>query len=201
MMPFFQRAQQNFFSQETIKVAQNLLGCRLHCGNESFIISETEAYLSQDPASHSFKGISNKNASMFEKAGTFYIYLIYGMHYCLNIVCALEGQGEAVLLRGIQNQHVFLNGPGKLTKHLGLKNTLLNGVFIEDSKSPIQIFSTFLSEKLKASFPKKVFGIPRLQKVNFCDDSLMILQSYRVGLNPHNEGHSLLYRFLLANHF
>ncbi|MDQ3238977.1 MAG: DNA-3-methyladenine glycosylase [bacterium] len=96
----------DFYTQNTINIAQELLGCRIvhytDFGIISGVIVETEAYLSNDPASHSYHGKNHRNSAMFGKAGSAYIYFIYGMHYCFNVVGGQEGLGEAVLIRTLE---------------------------------------------------------------------------------------------------
>ena len=104
-------------------------------GRISGYIVEVEAYTQDDPASHTFKGLTKRNAAMFEGVGTIYVYFTYGMHYCINIVCGVRGYGEGVLIRalepvegielmiqrrGMQKISQLTNGPGKLTKALGI---------------------------------------------------------------------------------
>jgi len=71
-------------------------------GTMSGVIVETEGYTQDDPASHSFGGMSSRNRQMFMKGGIAYVYLIYGIHHCLNVVSGPEGSGEAVLIRSLR---------------------------------------------------------------------------------------------------
>lgn len=114
-----ERLNRTFFSRATTMVAQELLGKRLHFNNFSGIITETEAYCGlNDPASHAFRGPTPRAAIMFGEAGFSYVYLIYGMYYCLNFVTETPGIAGAVLIRGLQLDSRHLNGPGKICRHL-----------------------------------------------------------------------------------
>ncbi len=91
--------QVSFYSRPADQVAPDLLGRELICANCRGIIVETEAYLQDDPASHSFKGKTLRNASMYLKGGHAYVYRIYGVHNCFNVVTGGCGEGQAVLIR------------------------------------------------------------------------------------------------------
>lgn len=114
---------QSFFEQDTLTVAQELIGARLHFNGHSGIITETEAYIGQDdPACHAAKGLTPRTKVMFGAAGYSYVYLIYGVYHCLNIVTDVEGFPAAVLIRGVMcdtNQR-HLDGPGKLCRAWGI---------------------------------------------------------------------------------
>ncbi|HAT9474284.1 TPA: DNA-3-methyladenine glycosylase, partial [Legionella pneumophila subsp. pneumophila] len=93
-----------FYERDTVLVAKELLGKYLvhHDGLEEKIgrIVEVEAYLGQhDLACHSSKGLTKRTKVMFGPAGYAYVYLIYGMYYCMNVVTEKEGIGSAVLIR------------------------------------------------------------------------------------------------------
>ena len=129
-----------FFARDAATVARALLGCVLLHRNEAGLcggrIVETEAYLALgDPASHSHRRPTAPNASMFARAGTAYVYRIYGVHLCFNVVTGPVGVGEAVLIRaleplcgieaqrrrrGVEDLRALCSGPGKLAQALGL---------------------------------------------------------------------------------
>lgn len=88
----------NALQSGSVEAAQALLGWKLihetPDGKVAGFIVETEAYDQSDPASHSYRGLSTRNAAMFEEAGTIYVYFTYGMHYCMNIVTGNKGHGQ-----------------------------------------------------------------------------------------------------------
>jgi len=96
----------SFYLRPTLQVAQELLGKYFirRIGKNLLIgkIVEVEAYRSNDPASHSFRGKTNRNNVMFCEGGHLYVYFTYGMHFCANVVTGREGIGEAVLIRAIE---------------------------------------------------------------------------------------------------
>lgn len=143
------RLCRDFFVGDTVKIAQDLLGCYLvriwHGEMLVCRITETEAYVgSIDKACHAYGYRKTaRNEVMFGPPGHAYIYLIYGMYHCLNFTTNVEGEPEAVLLRGLSPVHGvermtqlrygkllselssyqkknFLNGPGKCCKALDL---------------------------------------------------------------------------------
>ena len=131
----------SFFKRPAEVVARDLLGAtvvsRLGGHRTAGLIVETEAYLGyQDPASHGYRHRRNqRNAALFGPAGSWYVYLSYGIHWCANLVCGVEGEGGAVLLRalepleGIESMRrrrgptvdrKLCSGPGKLCQALAI---------------------------------------------------------------------------------
>ncbi len=127
------RLRQTFFENHVVEVAQGLLGKILVFQQYQGIITETEAYRgTDDEASHAFKGPTNRARIMFGSPGVSYVYLIYGMYHCLNIVTEPLGQPSAVLIRGLKllsPSSVLLDGPGKICRTLGI-NLIHNGIDI-----------------------------------------------------------------------
>lgn len=114
----------SFFEQPTLDATEQLLGKQLIFETNRGIITEAEAYIGRDdPACHAAKGKTKRTSVMFGPAGFSYVYLIYGMYYCLNIVTEAEDYPAAILIRGVYihapTEH-WLNGPGKCCKALGI---------------------------------------------------------------------------------
>jgi DNA-3-methyladenine glycosylase len=119
-----------------LEVAPELLGAVLTVDGVSVRLTEVEAYEGEDdPASHAWRGITPRNAVMYGPAGRLYVYLSYGIHSCVNLVCDVEGRASAVLLRAgevvageervrVRRGHVphrrLASGPGNVGSTLGL---------------------------------------------------------------------------------
>lgn len=130
------RLNQKFYNQSTLKIAQQLLGKFLirKIGNKKIVgkIIETEAYVGpKDLASHASKGRTPRTEIMFGPPGFWYIYLIYGMYYCLNIVTQRRDYPAAVLIRAVEpisglKPKIKTDGPGKLCQAFKIDKTLNN---------------------------------------------------------------------------
>lgn len=117
------RLAPSFFERSSVEVAPDLLNKLLVVDNTVARIVEVEAYSSDDPASHSFRGRTKRNEVMFGAPGHLYVYFIYGMHYCVNVVTSSHGDAQAVLIRAVVCEGVdpkVTNGPAKLCRHLGI---------------------------------------------------------------------------------
>lgn len=124
MIGGFKSLDREFYLQNTLEVAKQLLGKALVFNDRVAIITETEAYCGlDDPASHAAKGMTKRNEAMFYEGGYSYVYFIYGMHYCLNLVTEEKDFPAAVLIRAaylIDPHRNHINGPGRLCKILGI---------------------------------------------------------------------------------
>jgi len=114
------RLDRDFFTRDVLDVAPELPGKFLCIKSSqgisgSYMITEVEAYRGEeDKACHASRGLTQRNKIMYEIGGSVYMYLIYGIHWMLNIVTSDKGTPQAVLIRGIKG----FPGPGRLTRHL-----------------------------------------------------------------------------------
>ena len=165
---------EEFYRQDALTVARELVGNKLvrKIGDEKIVskIVETEAYMGpEDKASHAYNNKRTKRTeTMFAKGGITYIYLIYGMYHCFNVVTASKGKPEAVLIRAVEplngveimraNREIkskkeedLTNGPGKLCQALEIDRSL-NGIkLIKDNELYIEdvVESNYESKKGK----------------------------------------------------
>lgn len=170
------RLTRPFFARSSIEVAPALIGTRLvhrlDNGTQlSGIIVEVEAYIGpKDRASHAYAGRRTaRNEAMYSKAGTSYVYFTYGMHYCVNVVCASEGVPEAVLIRAlepdsesvpimrrnrnVEPERLLCSGPGRLCQAMEI-NRGLNGLDFCTSQA-------LWLESVKAP-PRQIVRSPRI---------------------------------------
>jgi DNA-3-methyladenine glycosylase len=115
----FQAHPSKFYARDTLDVARDLLGallCRRLRGGKIVYgrIVEVEAYKAADPACHAFRGYTPRSSTLFGPPGLAYVYFIYGMYHCLNVVTEPEGIAGAVLIRSVDSLNT--NGPGKLCR-------------------------------------------------------------------------------------
>jgi DNA-3-methyladenine glycosylase len=140
-----------FFDRPVDIVAKDILGSYIYLNGVGGMLCETEAYHPRDPASHSFRGINDKNAAMFGKPGTVYVYIYRGMWHHLNIVC--QEPGSAILIRAlrpeadsleqiVKNRRIwckgslvavadYCSGPGILGSALALRREVNNFASID----------------------------------------------------------------------
>ncbi len=186
-----------FLTERADLAAPGLLGLLLyrHLPPDRHLVArivEVEAYRQDDPAAHSFRGPTRRNQTMFGPPGFAYVYLIYGMHHCLNVVCGPEGIGDAVLIRaaeplaGIESirrlrepgtgrsgaqlaSDRLLSGPGSLCKGLGIRKEEHDGASIAGEGPLCLALSVELPpeedaepKRLKAAVPHRVVTTPRI---------------------------------------
>ena len=119
------RLSPDYYNLPAIELAPLLIGKTLCRKLDDKIIrlriTETEAYCGEsDTACHAHRGKTPRNSVMYEAGGIAYVYLCYGVHYLLNVICAGEGEPEGVLIRGLEG----ISGPGRVTKALQINMDL-----------------------------------------------------------------------------
>jgi DNA-3-methyladenine glycosylase len=165
-MPRSAILDRRFFARSVHRVAPDLIGARLKFGGAGGIIVEVEAYHHTDPAAHSYRGRTPRNAVMFGPPGYAYVYRSYGVHWCLNFVCEPAASASAVLIRalqptdgvpamrrrrGLKDERLLCAGPGRLCQALGITGDD-NGLALEGSEFEL---------RARSSAPEIVVG-PRI---------------------------------------
>lgn len=182
------RLQRAFYLRPTLEVARDLLGKYLVFQNKSGKIVEVEAYIGHDDlACHASSGKTKRNEVMFFRGGHAYIYIIYGLYHCLNIVTEKEDFPAAVLIRAIELEGA--NGPGKLCRAFGLTRDH-NGLD--------------LTTTLKVN-PERSRGVDLTKPPLYIEDreeqitQSQIAQTPRIGVDYAGKSAQLPWRFIIKN--
>lgn len=167
--------QDGGLSGDVVEAAQQLLGRHLSTAFDGetteVVIVETEAYRgADDPASHAYRGRTERNAVMYEEPGTLYVYRSYGVHWCANVVVGPRGEASAVLIRGgvpvIGRERMqerrgradhLADGPGRLCAALGITGTH-NGTSLQHG--PVRLTPGTLGEPFEIESGSRI-GITR----------------------------------------
>jgi DNA-3-methyladenine glycosylase len=146
------RLRRSFFGRGVLEVAPELIGATLLFKGVGGRVVELEAYHHTDPAAHSYRGPTERNAIMFGQPGYAYVYLSYGIHWCLNFVCEPKGSASAVLIRALEpteglaamrrrrrmeDERLLCSGPGRLCEALAITHKQ-NGFALDEP--PFELF-------------------------------------------------------------
>ena len=155
-----------FYERSVHDVARDLVGCVVRHGETAGRIVETESYHQEEPAAHSYVGVTARSGTLFGPPGNAYVYFSYGVHSLLNAVAEPEGVGAAVLIRalepvdgidlmrerrGLEPVEALCSGPGKLTQALAIGLSLNESSLLD---GPVQI----LARAAGTSAPRIVTG-------------------------------------------
>jgi DNA-3-methyladenine glycosylase len=144
----------SFYDRPVLEVARELLGAVVTHAGVSVRLTEVEAYAGgHDPASHAFRGPTQRTAVMFGPPGHAYVYFTYGMHFCMNLVCGPDGHASAVLLRAGEvvdglaaarerrsdaRDRDLARGPARLTRALAIDRQQ-DGADVTVARSPLRV--------------------------------------------------------------
>lgn len=179
-----ERLPSAFYRRDAVTVARALLGqclVRVLGGvRTSGIIVETEAYLGrEDKAAHSYRGRTERNASMWKAGGHAYVYFIYGIHYCVNVVAGEEGDPVAVLLRALEPEEGIeamrarrasakrdrdlCSGPGKICQALAIGRAL-------DGTSLVDGTELFIEKVRSRAYPRSMIRVTKRIGVEYAQE-------------------------------
>jgi DNA-3-methyladenine glycosylase len=192
---------------DVVDAAYRLLGCTLVADTDEGPVSvrlvEVEAYRgADDPASHSYRGRTPRNEIMWGPAGYLYVYFIYGMHFCANVVCMTEGVAGAVLLRAgevtsdlgmarkrrpsARRDSELARGPARLASLLGLGREQ-NGLDLTDPTSPVRLYAGDpVRRTLIRSGPRVGIAVEVERPWRFWIDGSPAVSPYRLGGTRRN---------------
>jgi DNA-3-methyladenine glycosylase len=147
------RIRRPFFARSVHEIAPELIGAMLLVDGAGGRIAEVEAYHHTDPAAHSYRGPTARNAVMFGPPGFAYVYRSYGIHWCLNFVCEPAGSASAVLIRaiepleglakmrrrrGLSEERLLCSGPGRLAQAMAITHAH-NGLALD--RLPFELYA------------------------------------------------------------
>jgi DNA-3-methyladenine glycosylase len=139
--------RKSFFARSVQDVAPELIGATFLFNGTGGVIVEVEAYHHTEPAAHSHRGMTERNAVMFGPPGHAYVYRSYGLHWCVNFVCEAAGSAAGVLIRaveptaglalmrrrrGVEDTRLLCSGPGRLTQAMGITRAH-NGLALDEA--------------------------------------------------------------------
>lgn len=183
---------------DPVEAARTLLGAVLSTEGVAARIVETEAYRgADDPASHSYRGKTDRNAVMWGQAGHLYVYFTYGMHFCANVVTMTEGESGAVLLRAAEvidgldtargrrraakRDRELANGPAKLTSALGI-DMAANGTDLLNRHGPVRLHHDESAEPCTVrSGPRVGISVAQTRAWRFWIDGKPQVSAFRAG--------------------
>lgn len=192
---------------DVVDAAYRLLGCTLVSDTEDGPVSvrlvEVEAYRgADDPASHSFRGRTPRNSIMWGPAGHLYVYFVYGMHFCANVVCLTDGEAGAVLVRAgevasdpgmarrrrptARKDSELAQGPARLASLLGLGREQ-NGLDLTDPDSPVRLYAGEpVARTLVRTGPRVGVAVEAERPWRFWIDGSPAVSPYRPGGQRRN---------------
>lgn len=203
MQDFGPRLDRDRLTGDAVQLAPRLLGTVLvsdsAAGTVAVRLTEVEAYRgADDPASHAFRGLTRRNAAMFDEPGHLYTYFVYGMHWCANVVTGPAGHPSAVLLRaaevlsgteiasarrrpGVSAEHLA-KGPAGLASVLGLA-AAQNGSDLAAPRSAVRLYAgAAVPEQSIRTGPRVGVSVGTEQQWRFWQDGAASVSAFRAGV-------------------